>query len=44
MTKVLILTQAEVSKLMPVRDCMPVMAEALAGLARTIGAPPAKQL
>ena len=34
MTKVLILTQDEVSQLMPVRDCMPIMAEALAGLAR----------
>ena len=34
MTKILILTHAEVEKLLPVRDCISVMAEALAELAR----------
>jgi ornithine cyclodeaminase len=33
-TKVLILTHAEVEELMPVRECIPVMAEALKDLAR----------
>lgn len=33
MTKILILTQAEVEKLLPIRECIPVMAEALADLA-----------
>lgn len=34
MTKVLILTHNEVAELLPIRECMPVMAEALADLAR----------
>lgn len=34
MTKVLILTHADVEELLPVRECIPVMAEALADLAR----------
>lgn len=33
MTKILILTHAEVTDLLPVRECIPVMAEALADLA-----------
>jgi ornithine cyclodeaminase/alanine dehydrogenase-like protein (mu-crystallin family) len=33
-TKILVLTHAEVEELLPVRDCIPVMAEALADLAR----------
>ena len=34
MTKILILTHAEVGDLLPVRECIPVMTEALADLAR----------
>jgi ornithine cyclodeaminase len=33
-TKILILTHADVEKLLPVHECIPVMAEALADLAR----------
>src|SRR5258707_1045352 len=33
-TKILILTHQEVGDLLPIRECMPVMAEALADLAR----------
>lgn len=33
-TKILILTHREVGELLPIRECMPVMAEALADLAR----------
>lgn len=34
MTRVLILTHAEVEELLPIRECVPVMAEALADLAK----------
>lgn len=34
MTKILILTHAEVEELLPVHECIPIMAEALADLAR----------
>ena len=34
MTKILVLTHAQVQEFLPVRDCIPVMAEALADLAR----------